>query len=287
MPNVEPLVVRLRRARPLLGTLVDIGIEAMDQVTAQQALAAAFAEIATVHRLMSFHEADSDLARLNRARPGEPVAVDIRTAEVLRQAEALRVASSGSFDCAVAQTLIASGHLPALPATHDGDAEEPLEEQVMVERGAARLDLGGIAKGYAVDRAIALLVEHGARSALVNAGGDLRHVGGESVTIRLRDPADPSRLVAAIDICNAALASSASSGLSTAGSLTARGSALIDPRCGQRLLGGAGVSIRAPQCMIADALAKIVLVTGDIHHPLLRTHDADVVLYRAATAASA
>ncbi len=86
---------------------------------------------------------------------------------------------------------------------------------MLVERGTAHLDLGGIAKGYAVDRAIALLVERGVRSALVNAGGDLRHVGSESVTIRLRDPADPARLVAAIDIRDAALASSASSGLST------------------------------------------------------------------------
>ncbi len=47
------------------------------------------------------------------------------------------------------------------------------------------------------------------------------------------------------------------------------------------------MSIRARQCMIADALAKIVLVTGDIHHPLLRSHDAEVVLYRAATEKSA
>ncbi len=120
MPNVAPPVVRLRRARPLLGTLVDIGIEASNATTARQALAAAFAEIATVHRLMSFHEAGSDLARLNRARPGERVAVDIRTAEVLRQAEALRVASGGAFDCAVAQTLIASGHLTVLTRTFFG-----------------------------------------------------------------------------------------------------------------------------------------------------------------------
>jgi thiamine biosynthesis lipoprotein len=285
VPNPKPLAVRLRRARPLLGTLVDIGIEADDSETAQLALAAAFAEIATVHRLMSFHEPESDLARLNRARPGEPVGVDPRTAEVLRHADAFRLASGGAFDCAVADTLVASGRLPAMPATQGADAEGPAGDRVLVERGRARLDLGGIAKGYAVDRAIAALVERGVRAALVNAGGDLRHIGDDSVAIRLRDPADPSRLVAAIDIRNAALASSASSGLATAAPTgNDLGSALVDPRCGRTLGAGAGVSIRAPQCMIADALAKVVLVTGDLHHPLLRVDHAEVVLYRAASA---
>ena len=64
---------------------------------------------------MSFHEAGSDLARLNRARPGDRVSVDARTAQVLRCAEALRIESAGAFDCAVADALIAAGLLPSLP----------------------------------------------------------------------------------------------------------------------------------------------------------------------------
>jgi FAD:protein FMN transferase len=287
----------LHRARPLLGTLVDIRVEARDAGLAQRAVAAAFAEIAAIHRLMSFHEIGSDLARLNRARPGELVPVDARTAEVLHCAEALRIESEGAFDCAVADALVAAGWLPAMPEAKDEERETSARGRVTVTRGAATLDLGGIAKGYAVDRAIELLLGLGVSSALVNAGGDLRHVGADAVTIHLRDPADPSRLVAALALRDRALASSASSGLAGAGAAQVspasggpagvgrahmpRHSSLIDPRRRQSLGANAGVSVTAPRCMIADALTKVVLVTGDLRHPMLIAHDAEVVLYQA------
>jgi thiamine biosynthesis lipoprotein len=278
---------RLRRARPLLGTLVDIRVEAGAAARAQEAIAAAFAEIAIVHRLMSFHEAGSDLARLNRARPGEHVCVDARTAEVLQCAESLRLESTGAFDCAVADSLVGRGRLPSMPATDASDVEArgPAgSAQVVVRRGAARLDLGGIAKGYAVDRAIGVLLGFGIEWALVNAGGDLRHIGTEAAEIKLRDPADPSRLVATVSVRDMALASSASNGLSpTADAGDERGSTLIDPRCGRPLAAAVGASVIAPRCMMADALTKVVLVTGDTRHAMLEAHGASVVLYRCAS----
>jgi FAD:protein FMN transferase len=283
LPSLAPSPSLLRRARPLLGTLVDIRVEEGDAGFAQRAVAAAFAEIETVHRLMSFHEAGSDLARLNRARPGDLVSVDARTAQVLRCAEALRIESAGAFDCAVADVLIAAGLLPSMPEADNDASETSTGSCVAVTRGAARLDLGGIAKGYAVDRAVDLLLELGIRSALVNAGGDLRHVGSKPATIRLRDPADPSRLVAALALRERALASSASSGLAGDGLTPApERSALVDPRSRRPLGPAAGVSVTAPSCMIADALTKVVLVSGDIRHPMLATHAAEVLLYRAA-----
>jgi thiamine biosynthesis lipoprotein len=283
VPSLAPSPSLLRRARPLLGTLVDIRVEECDTGFAQRAVAAAFAEIETVHRLMSFHEAGSDLARLNRARPGDQVLVDTRTAQVLRCAEALRIESAGAFDCAVADALVAAGLLPPMPEAEDGAWETSTGGRVEVTRSAARLDLGGIAKGYAVDRAVDLLLELGIRSALVNAGGDLRHIGAKAATIRLRDPADPSRLVASLALRDRALASSASSGLAGEDSMLApRRSALIDPRSRRPLGPAAGVSVTAPSCMVADALTKVVLVTGDVHHPMLAAHAAEVVLYRAA-----
>jgi FAD:protein FMN transferase len=288
LPSLAASPSLLRRARPLLGTLVDIRVEACDAGFAQRAMAAAFAEIGTVHRLMSFHEADSDLARLNRARPGDRVSVDARTAQVLRCAEALRIESAGAFDCAVADVLIAARLLPSMPEAEDDASETSAAGRVVVTRGAARLDLGGIAKGYAVDRAVDLLLELGIRSALVNAGGDLRHVGNQAATIRLRDPANPSHLIAALALRDRALASSASSGLAGDGSTPApEPSALVDPRSRRPLGPSAGVSVTAPSCMIADALTKVVLVSGDIRHPMLAAHAAEVVLYRAADGAPA
>ena len=237
---------------------------------------------------MSFHEAGSDLSRLNRARPGALVAVDPRTAEVLRAAEALRTESQGAFDAAIATVLVALGLLPAPPAVSDPASGAPAGGRTMVRRGAASLDLGGIAKGYAVDRAIAVLRGFGMASALVNAGGDLRHFGPQAAPVHLRDPADASRLVASVAVGNAALASSETSGLATTGAAHAvRPSPLIDARRGVPLQAQAGASVLAPSCMVADALTKVVLVTGDRQHPMLRRHGASLVLYRSASGAPA
>jgi thiamine biosynthesis lipoprotein len=280
----------LRRAKPLLGTLVDISVEAMDVGCAQRALADAFAEIATVHRLMSFHEPGSDLARLNRAAVGAQVEVDFRTAQVLHHAAAFTAESGGAFDVEVADVLIGFGLLPptaqcAPSAATSGmprNQAPPAAARCLVTRGPRRIDLGGIAKGYAVDRAIDMLVRLGVRSALVNAGGDLRHVGNASAEIHLRDPADPSQRAASITLANTALASSATSGLADAS--PARSSMLIDRRCSTPLALGAGVSIVAPTCLLADMLTKVVLVTGDTAHPMLQRHGGQVVLYRPAPA---
>jgi thiamine biosynthesis lipoprotein len=292
MSNSAPLaalpLLSLRRAKPLLGTLVDISVEAAGAARAQHAIDAAFAEISVVHRLMSFHETGSDLSRLNRAQPGALVPVDPRTVEVLRWAEALRAESGGAFDCAVADTLIALGLLPPVQPAQDNETGRAASGQLMVARGAALLDLGGIAKGYAVDRAIEVLRGFGVASALVNAGGDLRHFGRKAATVHLRDPADPSRLVACIAVRDMALASSASNGLWHAAAMpTDRLSALIDARHRTPLAAAAGASVVAPHCMMADALAKVALVTGNRRHPMLSTYGAKIVLYRSAGRAPA
>jgi FAD:protein FMN transferase len=264
----------------MLGTIVDISVQASELGLAQRALAAAFAEVAVVHRLMSFHEAQSDVQRLNCATHGSLVEVDLRTAEVLSCAERLTAESGGDFNCGVARVLVSLGKLPEPPSASSASSLEEGCARCVVRRGRTEVDLGGIAKGYAVDRAIEVLMRMGMDSALVNAGGDVRHCGSGSVMIHLRDPADPARIARSIALDNAALASSATSGLTGSTSL-------IDPRSGQLLPGGAGVSITGPRCMIADALTKVVLVSGDTDHAVLRRHSAKVVLYRAASAALA
>jgi thiamine biosynthesis lipoprotein len=278
--------VTIRRARPLLGTLVEIQVEACDAAGAHRAIDAAFGEIAAVHRLMSFHEAGSDVTRYNRARPGEAVRIDARTAEVLACAESLQRESDGAFDIGIAATLVALGLLPAPPEAAGSAPVEGAATTCTVVRGDATIDLGGIAKGYAVDRAIDALARCGIAAALVNAGGDLRHLGVTPVEIVLRDPADPSRLSAAVELTGRALASSATRGLALAQGLTdATASAVIDRRDGagaRPLRLGTGVSVVAPTCMLADALTKVVLVTGRRDHPVLASHDARVLVYRAA-----
>src|SRR5262252_5228421 len=91
----------LRRARPLLGTIVEVSVHGTPSSLAH-ALEAAFAAVAAVHRLMSFHDAASDVSRLNRDALHAPVRVDPRTWSVLAAARRVSAASSGLFDVTVA-----------------------------------------------------------------------------------------------------------------------------------------------------------------------------------------
>lgn len=257
---VEAVVCR--RARPLLGTLVDVQAEGPD---ADAAVAAAFGEIAAVHALLSFHAHDSELQVINRAVPGTRLRVDPRTLAVLRLAAALHDASARAFDCRVgAPQALADARFPVV---FDGD--------IVIKQTDASMDFGGIAKGHAVDCAIEVLRGFAIERAVVNAGGDLRHHGARPMTVQVRDPRNAARVATSVWIDNAALASS------TVGGLGARadGASRIHDAEHRQLPALAGATVLAPTCMQADALTKVVLATGDVTHPLLAQYGAAVALY--------
>ncbi len=218
-----------RRAQPWLGTLVEVSLP-----TGYEALFdAAFDAIAQVQRLMSVFDRHSDIARFNAASAGAAVPIDPRTAAVLRLARAVEQRSHGSFDISVGS---GRGWRVAGCTLHKLDA-------------TTRLDLGGLAKGAAVDRAIDTLRRAGVGAAAVNAGGDLRCFGSLELPIRLRDEQHGgTRDFAAL-----------------------RDGAFATSR--RALAGGAGVerhvSVAAPRAAWADALTKVVALSGDTAHPLL------------------
>jgi thiamine biosynthesis lipoprotein len=143
----------------------------------------------------------------------------------------------------------------------------------MAKRREGWIDLGGIAKGYAVDAAVAALQTKGVQSACVNAGGDLRVLGDVPFDISVRDPRDPVAMALSIPIRNGALATSGAyfSRQHIDGELR---SALIDGRNAAALTDEFSVSVEAPTCMIADALTKVVAATRDREHPLLARYEA-------------
>ena len=150
-----------------------------------EAIDAAFAVIDKVHRLMSFHDPDSDVSRLNREACKRHVAVDPWTYQVLETAIELNRESSGVFDMTVASLLQQRGLLPRgagdpAPAadriTAAGAVELLGDRRVRYRHPGITIDLGGIAKGFAVDRALDVLRGCGLVRGLVNAGGDLRRI---------------------------------------------------------------------------------------------------------------
>ena len=254
--------MRCRRARPLLGTLVDVQVQGPE---AEAAVAAAFDEIAAVHALLSFHAADSELQAINRAAPGARLRVDPRTLAVLRLACTLHDASARAFDCRVGTPeQLADTRFPVAFA---GD--------VVHKQTHARMDLGGIAKGYAVDRAIEAMRSFAVENAVVNAGGDLRHHGTQPMTVQVRDPHNAARIAATVRLDNAALASSTAGGLAAGPD----GASRIHNAGRIALPALAGATVQAPTCALADALTKVVLATGNTAHPLLGQYGAAVAVY--------
>ena len=259
----------LRRARPLLGTFVEIDVADVDQRDAEDAVEAAFAAVAEVHRLMSFHEAGSDVSRLNRAAAKHTVSIHPWTYQVLEMAAEMNRRSAGAFNIAVAPRLQQLGQLPCEPdappsaaCVPTGDAIELFaDNRVGFAHPSVMIDLGGIAKGFAVDRAIGELRGHGVRSAVVNAGGDLAVFGPDAHAIHLRDPRSPGALMCQVEVSNQALASTARR-FDPFHSTDLADTAVIEPQTLMPAHSVHGATVRAPSCMVADALTKVVMIAG-------------------------
>jgi len=249
----------IRRARPILGTIVEIGAVGLN---GGAGIDAAFREIAMIHRLMSFHEEESDVSRINRAAPGEIVRVDPRTYEVLVCAQELSRLSAGAFDITIGGKLVEQGFLPRPHGAAPFDGEASFEDLELLADDSVTLtrrlwiDLGGIAKGYAVDRAVLALKNSGVTSGIINAGGDL-YVFGDSQPIHLRHPDNPSLVLPLGMIANSAVASS-SGCFANAGENGAAAEPLIDPRRNASIKWQRGITVIASRCVIADALTKVV-----------------------------
>jgi len=274
----------MRRAQPWLGTMVEITIaDAFDEAKLLSCFDTAYAEIAAVHRLMSFHDPASDVSRINRAAPGGPIEVHAHTYEVIRCALEIGCASGGAFDVSCAPRLVKWGYLPA-PAG-DRPAHIPGRPVLALEPGgcirktsAAWIDLGGIAKGYAVDLAIDALQQSGVRSACVNAGGDLRVLGDVAYPVAIRHPRRPLTAAAQLRLRAGALATSGTY-FSHKHIDDVECSALIDGVDGRAVTGTSSASVFAASCMLADALTKVVMANADPRHPALRRFGASAVVY--------
>jgi FAD:protein FMN transferase len=241
--------VETRRARPLLGTIVDL--------SGDGALECGFAAIAKVHRLMSVQDPSSEISRVNRDAFAKPVRVHPWTWRVLKAAQEFAQESDGIFDIAVANRL--------------GDWRDiVLEQNHQVRfRRPVTVDLGGIAKGFAVDRAVEALGRAGVSSGIVNAGGDLRVFGPESHAIHLRNPVEPTLVSGTLSLRNRAIATSATYFAPRA---------LIDGQTRRSMTDLISVTVAAADCMTADALTKTVFVLREKAAPLLARHGADALL---------
>ncbi|HEY3179500.1 MAG TPA: FAD:protein FMN transferase [Casimicrobiaceae bacterium] len=253
----------VRRAQPWLGTLVDISAHANCQHALTEGVAEAFAAIARIHHALSSHDADSELTRVNRRAALTKQAISKELRAVLACALALAASSDGAFDPTVGGELVALGILPPL-ARHDRGAtwrDVTLDEEGVEFERPLVLDLNGIAKGYAVDCAIAALRNAGVTRACVNAGGDLRVFGSANETVYVRTGGAQSVMLPLITIAEGAVATSAY-GHQRRRIRGRMATPLIEPRGRFPSMTTRTITVAAPTCMIADALTKVVALKG-------------------------
>ena len=229
-----------RRARPLMGTLVEIGVHGSE---ADAVIDAAFAAIASGEACLSRFDAAGDIARFRALAPGASLLVRRPTAIVLAAAKKLFDATEGLFDVT----------LGSAPLGWCIDAD-----RLFKRSAAARISLDGIAKGHLVDMAVQALQDHGCRGGWVNAGGDLRCFGATTLPLRLRDESGGGAR---------AFATLADGAFATSHYAADSHSQSWPPV-------RAHVSVAAPLCLWADALTKVVALSGNAAHPALATFGA-------------
>lgn len=261
MPPRADLPVILRRTTVALGTFVTLEADASSAWNGVELLDRACDVFESVDELMHPTRDGSDLALIAAAHPGQSVRIRPWTFDLLTLCVQLWRDSGGVFDPCVPER---PGRL------HDIELQSP--DCVQIHRKSVAMDLGGIAKGFAIDRAIDLFARAGCSSALVNAGGDARVLGLQSQNFELRIGGTFVRNVA---LTNEAIAvSEPRTERSPSGH---RGFYL--PATGEQVAGGA-VAVCAPTASIADALTKCALLSSATSLSyLLRRYGAGLIAF--------
>ena len=260
-----------------MGTTVEITLMGENEEGTRKAALQAFQEIKRIEQLMSPRIASGDVFRINQSAGMEWVHVSPETLEVIQKAKEVSVLSEGAFDITVGplsqvwRTARGRGVPPSteevnklLELVNFREISISPEGKILLRKKGMAVDLGGIAKGYAVDKASEVLQSLGYRDFIVNAGGDLR-VGGKRMnqpwTIGIQHPRETQKIMAKVSLSDSALA--------TSGDYEKffiyqgkRYSHIFSPRNGFPAESCQSVSVLYKDCMTADALATAVLVSG-------------------------
>lgn len=268
----------IKESKVTLGTVVEITVVHPDESLARAAIAKAFAEFERIDGLLSIYRASSEVSRMNETADPQGVIVDAEVFAILRQALIISRLSEGAFDVTVGPLMDLwefdkGGTIPtreALSATLSSVGYRKLEidekdgsVRFLVE--GMKVDLGGIGKGYAVDRAAGKLQEAGIANAIIDAGGDLRLLGrrpGKDFwRIGVRHPREASRFLLTLDLADKAVVTSGDYERFFMDGQT-RYHHILDPRTGLPERKCQSVTVIAPETVDADAYATAAFVLG-------------------------
>jgi FAD:protein FMN transferase len=259
-----------------LGSDCSLQLFSPDWLLAQDAAIAIEREVARIEARYSRYRAESELSRINEtAKSGGSVDVDLETAGLIDYAYACYRRSDGLFD--ITSGLLrkawdfSSGRLPNPDTIAELLPRIGLNKigwdkpRLTFETPGMELDLGGIGKEYAADRAADICAARGLKHGLVDFGGDIRLIGprpgGLPWKIGIRHPRIPGRQIAAVDLAAGALATSGDYErfIEVEGR---RYCHILNPHTGWPARGLRSVSVISPNCLVAGSLATIAMLRG-------------------------
>ena len=267
-----------KKSQVLMGTVVNITIVDRNLTRAEKACEIAFKEMNRIEKMLSVKDKSSEIAKLNQHKDLEFVNVNSEVIFLLEESAKFSALTQGAFDISVGPLVelwkesLEQGYVPAnaeihkiLPLVDYRNIEiDSRKNLVKFKKKGMKIDLGGIAKGYAVDRAIKVLRKKGVKNCLIEAGGDLfasgKGINKKEWMIGLRNPRETS-LILEFSCTN--------KGVATSGDYERfkilnekRYHQLIDPRAGLPESEIISATIVAPDAMTADALSTAVLILG-------------------------
>jgi thiamine biosynthesis lipoprotein len=264
-----------------MGSIVTVKAFCKDERLCKKAIDEAFLEMKTIDRLMSVFEKNSQLSLVNGQSNRKEVRVDSRLIEVFGHAKRFSHLTGGAFDVTVEPLMqlygfrddAAMNHFPTdkeIAATLDGIGVKNIlldteNSTVALAHPETKIDFGGIAVGYALDRAAAILRSHGITSALINHSGDIYAIGAppgkKAWAIEITDPNHTDRTITSVDIKDQALSTSGNyENFRKAGGKTI--GHLLNPSTGKTATSILSGTTIAPTAIEADALSTGFFVLG-------------------------
>lgn len=261
-----------------MGTVVEVTVAHSSEEVAKEAIQAAFMEIERVERLFSSYESGSVVSKMNREAFRKPTQVNDEVMSLIKDAISIGKESGGAFDITIGKLIELwdfdhGGKVPEKQILDDivrkvGNNNLIIEDiytKVGFNNDGIRLDLGGIAKGWAVDCAVEKLKALGIEAAIVDAGGDLRlvgvHPGKDHWRIGVQHPREPGRLLLSFDLRDTAIVTSGDyERFFMAGDVKYHH--ILDPTTGEPARGCQSVTVIAATATEADACATAAFVLG-------------------------
>jgi thiamine biosynthesis lipoprotein len=274
-----PLLVRaewIGDARPMMGTEVSVYLWSDDPVAGLVALEAVFQEAARIDRLMSTYKYESEISKINREAAAAPVATGEELYDLISRSVDISMLTDGAFDITYESV---GQHYDFRERQRPDESTVESERQkidyrylklddtthtIRFDKEGVRINLGGIAKGYVVERAVSILRVNSIQNAIVTAGGDSRLLGdrrGRPWMVGIRDPRKDGEVAISVPLQNEAI--------STSGDYErffdedgVRYHHIIHPGTGTPASGVHSATVFGPDAVTTDALSTSVFVMG-------------------------